>query len=101
MGISHFCIFCQFSMLFNGNFAFLQFFMLFNGNMRIRSFGGRGGLTDVRTSGNSLLCPTGHRPFGAAAQKGVTDKEIDVKKDYGGIMGDKKTDRDRARADYG
>ena len=26
--------------------------------------------TDVRTSGNSPLCPTGHRPFGAAAQKG-------------------------------
>ena len=25
--------------------------------------------TDVRTSGNSPLCPTGHRPFGAAAQK--------------------------------
>ena len=25
--------------------------------------------TDVRTSGNSPLCPTGHRPFEAAAQK--------------------------------
>ena len=33
--------------------------------------GGRtDGRTDVRTSGNSPLCPTGHRPFGAAAQKG-------------------------------
>ena len=36
--------------------------------------GGRtDGRTDVRTygrtSGNSPLCPTGHRPFGAAAQK--------------------------------
>ena len=27
--------------------------------------------TDVRTSGNSPLCPTGHRPFGAAAQKAL------------------------------
>ena len=26
--------------------------------------------TDGRMSGNSPLCPTGHRPFGAAAQKG-------------------------------
>ena len=38
---------------------------------------GEGGQTDRqmdgrtygRTSGNSPLCPTGHRPFGAAAQK--------------------------------
>ena len=28
-----------------------------------------GGRTDVWTSGNSPLCPTGHWPFGAAAQK--------------------------------
>ena len=28
------------------------------------------GHTDGRTCGNSPLCPTGHRPFGAAAQKG-------------------------------
>ena len=26
--------------------------------------------TDVRMSGNSPLCPTGHRPFGSSAQKG-------------------------------
>ena len=26
-----------------------------------------------RTYGNSPLCPTGHRPFGAAAQKGMSD----------------------------
>ena len=32
--------------------------------------GGTDGRTDVRTYGNSPLCPTGHRPFGAAAQKG-------------------------------
>ena len=33
--------------------------------------GGRtDGRTEGRTSGNSPLCPTGHRPFGAAAQKG-------------------------------
>ena len=25
---------------------------------------------DVRKYGNSPLCPTGHQPFGAAAQKG-------------------------------
>ena len=29
------------------------------------------GRTDGQTSGNSPLCPTGHRPFGAAAQKGI------------------------------
>ena len=28
------------------------------------------GWTEGRTYGNSPLCPTGHRPFGAAAQKG-------------------------------
>ena len=48
--------------------------MLFNGNLRIESSGGG---TDVRTYGrtygNSPLCPTGHRPFGAAAQKGRVD----------------------------
>ena len=31
--------------------------------------------TDVRTSGNSPLCPTGHRPFGAAAQKGKKERK--------------------------
>ena len=31
---------------------------------------GGDGRTEGRTSGNSPLCPTGHRPFGAAAQKG-------------------------------
>ena len=32
---------------------------------------GKGGdvRKDGQTSGNSPLCPTGHRPFGAAAQK--------------------------------
>ena len=35
----------------------------------MKTYGGGGkGRTDVRNS--SLLCPTGHRPFGAAAQKG-------------------------------
>ena len=34
------------------------------------SLGGRtDGQMDGWTSGNSPLCPTGHRPFGAAAQK--------------------------------
>ena len=38
---------------------------------------GRGGdgRTYGRTSGNSPLCPTGHRPFGAAAQKGKKKAE--------------------------
>ena len=35
-----------------------------------RGGGGTEGRTEGRTSGNSPLCPTGHRPFGAAAQKG-------------------------------
>ena len=35
------------------------------------------GRTEGRTSGNSPLCPTGHRPFGAAAQK-VDDEELRV-----------------------
>ena len=31
----------------------------------------------LRIYGNSPLCPTGHRPFGAAAQKGVEEgKEL-------------------------
>ena len=29
------------------------------------------------TYGNSPLCPTGHRPFGAAAQKGKEEKEME------------------------
>ena len=33
--------------------------------------GRKDGRTEGRTSGNSPLCPTGHRPFGAAAQKVV------------------------------
>ena len=62
--------------------------MLFNGNLRIEKIQGGTygrtyvhtyrrtayGRTDVRTSGNSPLCPTGHRPFGAAAQKGKKNK---------------------------
>ena len=39
-----------------------------------RGGGWKDGRTEGRTSGNSPLCPTGHRPFGAAAQKGE-DKE--------------------------
>ena len=35
-----------------------------------RTEGWKDGRTEGRTSGNSPLCPTGHRPFGAAAQKG-------------------------------
>ena len=34
-----------------------------------QTYGRTDGHTDGRTSGNSPLCPTGHRPFGAAAQK--------------------------------
>ena len=34
-----------------------------------RTDGRKDGRKDGRTSGNSPLCPTGHRPFGAAAQK--------------------------------
>ena len=37
--------------------------------------GGGGGGTDVWNSGNSPLCPIGHRPFGAAAQKGEKEKK--------------------------
>ena len=50
--------------------------MLFNGNLRlenlrgdVRTYGYTDGWTDRRMSGNSPLCPTGHRSFGAAAQK--------------------------------
>ena len=32
--------------------------------------GQKDGRKDGRMSRNSLLCPIGHRPFGAAAQKG-------------------------------
>ena len=32
---------------------------------------------------NSPLCPTGHRPFGAAAQKGYWDKDWEIEKKKG------------------
>ena len=35
---------------------------------------------DGRMSGNSPLCPTGHRPFGAAAQKGDDSEETEKRK---------------------
>ena len=64
--------FLKFSMLFNGKFSFCQFSMLFNGNLRLENLWGGDGRTDGRTDvrNGSPLCPTGHRPFGAAAQKG-------------------------------
>ena len=40
----------------------------------VRKDGRTEGRTEGRTSGNSPLCPTGHRPFGAAAQKGSCPK---------------------------
>ena len=70
MGISHF-FFSQFSMLFNGKFAFCLFSILFNGNLRIDSSRVER-RTDRRIYGNSPLCPTGHRLFRAAAQKEPT-----------------------------
>ena len=36
----------------------------------MKNFGGGDGRKDGRTYGNSPVCPTGHWPFGAAAQKG-------------------------------
>ena len=68
-------------MLFNGKFAFCQFSMLFNGNLRFEKLRGMGGdgRTDGRTYGRTYgicpLCPTGHRPFGAAAQKEEEEEE--------------------------
>ena len=41
-----------------------------NGGGDGRTEGRMDGRTDGRTSQNSPLCSTGHRPFGAAAQKG-------------------------------
>ena len=74
--------------VFDGNHAIFHFFVNFlcysmgslyfvnfpcysMGIWGLRSFGGGRtyGRTYVRTSGNSPLCPTGHRPFGAAARK--------------------------------
>ena len=56
-------------MLFNWKFAFCQFSMLFNGNFRLEKLWGG---TYGRMYGCMEIhpCPTGHRPFGAAAQKG-------------------------------
>ena len=39
------------------------------GILGLRSWGGTYRWKDVTTYGNSPLCPTGHWPFGAAAQK--------------------------------
>ena len=36
--------------------------------------------TDIRMSGNSPLCPTGHRPFGAAAKKGRKKEGMEGRK---------------------
>ena len=41
-----------------------------------RTDGRMDGLKDGRTTKNSPLCPTGHRPFGAAAQKGYIEARI-------------------------
>ena len=71
----HSFIFCKFSMLFNGKFAFCQFSMLFNGNLRLD--GRKDRRTEGWTDGNSPLCLTGHRPFGAAAQKGWQARKIE------------------------
>ena len=46
-----FLLFCKFSMLFNGKFAFYQLSMLFNGNLRLEKLLGGGwmdGWTDRR-----------------------------------------------------
>ena len=43
-----------------------------------RTYGRTDVRTYVRTSGNSPLCPTGHRPFGAAAQKGEGEGEMSL-----------------------
>ena len=47
------------------------------------------GRTYGRTSGNSPLCPTGHRPFGAAAQK--VSKTL-VSLFFDSIITDRRTD---------
>ena len=72
MGITHFFIISdQFSMLFNGKFAFYQFPILFNRNLRLEKLGGgwTDRLMDGRMYGNSPLSPTGHQLSGAAVQK--------------------------------
>ena len=80
MGILYFFSFLyQFSMLFNGNFAFLQFSMLFNGNMRLRSFGKGGdrrtyGRTDRRTYRHLEIHPCVLQdigPLGPLPKKGL------------------------------
>ena len=68
----NFLLLCKFSMLFNGKFVFFSISHVIQWEFEAWETlgGGTYGRTDVRTSGNSPLCPTGHRPFGAAAQKG-------------------------------
>ena len=46
------------------------------GRMDKRTDGQTDGWTDIRTYGNSPLCPTGHLPFGAAAQKGEANMAL-------------------------
>ena len=88
-----FSIFHQFSMFFNGKHAsfsllvylpfnlmgswhFVNFPCYSMGFWGLRSLGGETDRrTDGRTYGNSPLCPTGHRPFGVAAQKGSKSKD--------------------------
>ena len=85
MGISYFSYFLVNYLCYSmGNLYFFTYYSM--GGLHFANFpcysmgiwglkaqGGMDGHTDVRTYGrtygNSPLCPTGHRPFGAAAQK--------------------------------
>ena len=80
MGISHFSYFLvNFPCYSMGNLHFANFPCYSIGIRRLKAQGGDG-RTDVRmygqTYGNSPLCPTGHRPFGAAAQKGIVAEAL-------------------------
>ena len=69
-------------MLFDWKFEFPQLSMLFNGNLRLEKHqvGAMNGWMVGRTDGHMEIhpCPTGHRPFGAAAQKGWPFSQIYV-----------------------
>ena len=89
ISISFLCYSMESLYLFNypwysmGSLHFVIFLFYSMGIWKFRSLGGGRtyGRTDVRRSGNSPLCPTGHRPFEAAAQKGF-DKVIVKENNY-------------------
>ena len=68
-------------------------------NLQAQNFPPRPQIT-LRTSGNYPLCPTGHRPFGAAAQKAWSDdsgSKTRQRRSHRGVQDAQRTHKDQPR----